>query len=226
MDDDFRAKPTPDKDPELSKKILTLYQLLTTQRLHNIRQRHKATAVKASLEPRNQPDASQSESNATLATATPAIVTPVIAKSNEIIIEDDNHVNKMPNSKLYFENSSMRLMLPIPVDSMQRLLMVNIGDDFTHIWFPTWRKFLSAKRIQEAFTLAEEAGKAIEMSQQSNHPKVFVTHSHNNCIFIGPYAKNDKQNVALFVKHDNHMILSEEYYTTYGQTYNRKTKGK
>lgn len=218
MDDDFRAKPTPDKDPELSKKILTLYQLLTTHRtqLQKVQQADKTIEVKANVESKKPVTASQSEVNST----------PITEESNQIIVGNGKTISTMTDSKSYFENSSMRLMLPIPVDSMQRLLMINVGDDFTHIWFPTWHKFLSSKRISEAFNLAKKAGTAIEMSQRNNNPKVFVTHSHDKCIFIGPYAKDDKQNLALFVKYEKHMILSEIYHKKYGKTYQRKTKGK
>lgn len=217
MDDDLRAKPTPDQNPLLGRKINTLYQLLTTRQIQRVQQPVKPAEANTSLESKNGLSIPQTEANST----------PQISNDDKQMV-DDNLEEKMPSSppKSFFENASMRLTLPIPVDATQRLLMINIGDDFTHIWFPTWHKFLSAKRIQSTILLAKNYGTAIEMSQSDNNPKVFVTNSHRNSIFIGPYAKNDKQNLALFVKHENHMMLSETYHHKFGIKYLQKTKGK
>lgn len=200
MDDELRAKPTPEQNPLLSKKINLLYQLLTTQ----------AAISQASTEPNVALNVKVDESSTPK--ATPPKPAPVPSEQST-------------GKKVDFENSAMRLSLPIPVTAEQRLLMITIGDDFTHFWFPSWRKFLSLKRIQNAFAVTKQLNKAIELSQNDNYPKVFVSHLHDNCIFIGPYDETGRQNFALFVKHENHMVLSEVYYKEPGNTYTKKTKG-
>lgn len=214
MDDELRAKPTPDQNPLLGRKINTLYQLLTT------RQMQKTQQIQITQQTVNNSEATVSPEPAN------DLLVPTTERTEPNPIDDSNKKDSpKSDSKLYFENSSMRLYLPIPVEPKQRLLMINVGDDFTHVWFPTWHKFLSAKRIHNSFILAKKMDKAIEMSQSINDPKVFVSNSHDNCIFIGPYGSNDRQNLALFVKHNNHMLLSELYYRKHGRTYTRKTKG-
>lgn len=220
MDDELRAKPTPDQNPFLGRKINMLYQLLTNQ-----------TSPKSTLENAAAKNTNSETENDTFPTCT----LPNLSELNGLDAEQQQcklakdssgtRRSNMNDDKLFFENTSMRLSLPIPVNSTERLLMINVGDDFTHLWFPTWHKFLSLKRIQSSLHLSKELGKAIEMSQSNNNPKVFVTSSHDNVIFIGPYGSNDRQNVFLFVKYDNHIMLSEKYYKEFGSTFTRKTKG-
>ncbi|XP_055324553.1 uncharacterized protein LOC129579058 isoform X1 [Sitodiplosis mosellana] len=223
MDDELRVKPTPDQNPLLGRKINALYQLLTTREIP------KTRPALGNAEPNASPEAN----GGTLSASIPSIEcdsppnAPNITPQNNK--NDDDEVYGTPQkdkkqTKSYFENASMKLSLPIPVDSSQRLLMITLGDNFTHVWFPTWHKFLSAKRIQNSIHLSKKLEKAIEMSQKDNHPKVFVSNSHDNHIFIGPYGKTDRQNLALFVKHENHMWLSELYYKQVGKQFSRKTK--
>lgn len=219
MDDELRVKPTPDQNPLLGRKINTLYKLLTSREIQKSRLTVRSVVQKAISESETnnekvEPDSPSNGSNVELQNTT----------DNSVEANKTPEKSEQP-TKPYFENASMRLSLPIPVDSSQRLLMINVGDDFTHLWFPTWHKFLSAKRIQQSFLLSKKLDKAIEMSQHDNHPKVFVSNSHDNCIFIGPYGNTDRQNLALFVRHENHMELSELYYKRIGESYTRKTKG-
>lgn len=231
MDDELRAKPTPDQNPLLGVKINRLYQLLLKNSAQNAQSNAvdsftvKSIQESANISPRQSvsPNESMSSTN-----SPPNNETATTIKHDDNEEDDDSDDVKMiktVESATFFENTSMRLSLPIPVLSSQRLLMINVGDDFTHVWFPTWHKFLSIKRIQNSFILAKRLNKAIEMSQSNKNPKVFVSHSHENCIFIGPYGNSDRQNLALFVKHDNHMMLSELYYREFGQTFTKKTKG-
>lgn len=235
MDDELRARPTPDQNPLLGLKINRLYQLLTSSSLQNHQPNVENLAIKSIQETKTGipvPDDSPSESASMNSSNNENTATMDDGDGDG---DDDNHDNgddgddvkliKPVESTSFFENTSMRLSLPIPVRSSQRLLMIKVGNDFTHVWFPSWHKFLSIKRIQNSFILSKKLGKAIEMSQSNKNPKVFVSHSHDNCIFIGPYGNCDRQNLALFVKHDNHMMLSELYYKKFGQIFTKKTKG-
>lgn len=228
MDDELRVKPTPDQNPLLGRKINALYQLLTTREIQ------KTQPAVENAETKDSPKLSPKADSETLDLTVPTIQCdspPDVSNFKpESITNDNEETNETlktieKQTKPYFENASMRLSLPLLVDPSQRLLIITLGDDFTHIWFPTWRKFLAAKRIQSCFLNAKKMNKAIEMTQTNNLPKVFVSNLHDNCIFIGPYGRTDRQNLALFVKHENHMMLSDVYYQDPNNKYTRKTKG-
>lgn len=263
MDDDkvYGAKPTPDKNPLLSRKINMLYNLLTKQSSLKLnQQRLTEPPTKAPQDVENNTSISnktQTESQSTTksssslsSSSSSSSETNKITNcddqslndplkcgehidSNDIDNGNDNNdrhtddINEMQDDETapFFENVAMRLRLPIPITMKQRLLMLDVGDDFSHIWFPMWRKFLSMKRIHNSFVVSKRIGKALEMSQEHNNPKVFVSHEHQNCIFIGPYGNNDTQKICLFVKHNDHMMLSAIYYKKYNAKYSKKTKG-
>lgn len=230
MDDELRAKPTPDQNPLLGRKINALYQLLTKFSAPNSQQVAESNVSNISMEIQKDANIAGCSPNERKLTANVPKSEPMeaVGENDETADGDGNDVEDVESNESppFFENTSMRLSLPIPVDKSQRLLMINVGDDFTHLWFPSWHKFLASKRIQHTFDVSKKLGKAIEMTQSDNYPKVFVSPSHLNCIFIGPYGKNDRQNLALFVRHQNHMMLAEQYYKQHGNTYTKKSKGK
>lgn len=246
MDDELRAKPTPDKNPLLGQKINMLYRLLV-QRQSSSRL-EDGTPVKTVQDAENDTSISNAQSPGASSSSSSAANTSShnskdddqklpsdsnkhngAAADDDPGDDDDDIVDvseiQMDESASYFENTSMSLQLPIPCTMKQRLLMLNVGDDFSHIWFPTWRKFLSNKRIQNSFVLAKKMGKAFEMSQRGLFPKVFVSPDHDSCIFIGPYGSNDRQNIGLFQKHEKHMVLSQKYYKEFDKTFSKQTKG-
>lgn len=101
--------------------------------------------------------------------------------------------------------------LPIPNLSGQLWLMLQIADDFTHIWFPGRKKFLSAKLIQLSLNVAAEKGKTVLITQFSFHPQVYATPVEHDKIFIGPYARKNDMNLALFRRVEGKMMLLENF---------------
>lgn len=228
MDDELRAKPTPDQNPLLGRKINVLYQVLMNQTSP------KTLAITSDSAATNRTNTETD--NKTLHSFDAQSLTAFQsngldkdkrqqAPSGTVIDDISIKKSNVSDEKSFFENTSMRLSLPIQVTRTQRFLMLNLGDDFTHIWFQTWRKFLSLKRIQHDLDLAKKMGKTVKTSHSNLHPKVFVTSSHDNVIFIGPYGSHDTQNVNLFIKHDGKMLLSEDFHKNTGKKVNRKTKG-
>lgn len=126
----------------------------------------------------------------------------------------------------HFENSQLGLTLPIAMNRDQRLFMIIFGRDFTHIWFPTVHKFLSRKRIMHALLESKLKMRPVDISPGPQLPKVFVTYTHTNRVFIGPYDKQEKQNVALFMYHQNHMVLSQIFMNRNPHLLLAKSKGK
>lgn len=103
--------------------------------------------------------------------------------------------------------------------------MLNIGDDFTHIWFSECRSFLSMKKIKAVLAAAKEGQRPIELNQTGHSIRIFISHEHENSIFIGPYKRSEKQNLALFVREGKHMVLAHEYHKKNGEKYTKKSKG-
>lgn len=214
------AQPTPDKNPLLSKKINTLYHLLVRN------EQNKSGDNKTLDNSELNFDTNTIENDQV---TIPQDITPDLSNTkDEAIPSSSNAVSDAAKTEgsTIFSSGSGRLSLPIPVNTAERLLMLNVGDDFTHIWFPNCRKFLSMKKIRSTLAMAKHLKHSIEITQGMNFPKVFVTHTHDNNIFIGPYKKNDKQNLALFVRQDNHMVLADSYHKKFGVQYTKKSKGK
>lgn len=224
MDDELIAKPTPEKNPLLSKKINTLFHLLTNPPKVPIQNVDEIAKDKKNEKTGENTEKLDSRPDPSLIDDSPSKFSDF--ECNDIVKKVNAATLSHRNFNL-FENASMRLSLPIPIERNQRLLRMHIGDDFTHMWFPTWRKFLSLKQIQNTLTMAKASGKAIEMSQSVNRPKVFVSHLHDNQVFMGPYESKDvQQNVSLFVRNEERrMELAEDHHKKHGQKYTRKTKG-
>lgn len=131
-----------------------------------------------------------------------APATDVVTARSNLTLENLQNINE----------SQLQLLLPIPLSQDQRWLMMTLGTDFTHIWLPQWRKFLSYKRIRSALMYAAQTRKTIELSPPDCHPSVFATSVRSNQIFVGPYHMNEPQKLALFYRHaDGRMLLSENY---------------
>lgn len=133
------------------------------------------------------------------------------AIESDAISVDDASFDRTPVVARTFENEQLRLKLPIKIEPTQRLLMIELGDDFTHIWFPAWRRILRRERILAGLAKAKANGTTIDLSHPQHSSKVVVTHTHERCIFIGPYDLQSKQNVGLFMQHNGQMVQTRLY---------------
>lgn len=191
IDEGLHASPSAEDNPELTKKIDQLHRLLI-QRENQAAHRVSNVAGQSRTQPTTAP---------ATATEAPPITDVVTARSN-LTLEN------LQNMTEY----QLQILLPIPLSQDQRWLMMTLGSDFTHIWLPQWRKFLSYKRIRSALAYAAQTRKTIELSPPGCHPSVFVTSARSNQIFVGPYHMDEPQKLALFYRHaDGRMLLSENY---------------
>lgn len=182
INDSLHASPSAEENPGLTKKIDDLHKLLI-QRQQEKRARTSAPAFVA------------------VPAAVPTPTDTVSVRSN-LTLENLQNMSE----------SQLQLLLPIPLSQDQRWLMMTLGNDFTHIWLPQWRKFLSYKRIRSALAYAAHTRKTIELSPPGCHPSVFVTSVRSNQIFVGPYHMNEPQKLALFYRQaGGKMLLSENY---------------
>lgn len=185
----LHASPSAGENPELTQKIDQLHKLL----IQKESQRTTHVAAPTTAVPAAQPAAAPAMGPSTQM---------VTARSNLPTLRNLHNMNE----------TQLQLLLPIPLSQDQRWLMMTLGNDFTHIWLPQWRKFLSYKRIRSALTYASQTRKTIELSPPECHPSVFATCVRSNQIFVGPYHMNEPQKLALFHRHaDGRMLLSENY---------------
>lgn len=195
--DGIHASPSAEENPRLTEKIDQLHKMLIQRQKK--RTTHTETPA-AACEP-----------------ATAATPTDVVTVRSNLMLENLQNMNE----------SQLQLLLPIPLSQDQRWLMMTLGNDFTHIWLPQWRKFLSHKRIRSALNYAAEKRKTIELSPQGCHPSVFVTSVRSNQIFVGPYHMHESQKLALFYRQNaGKMLLSENYARLPGvQPFSRRSIG-
>lgn len=200
MKEGLHASPSADDNPELTQKIDQLHRLLSQEQHGGSSPAQPKAVTPVTAVPAATP--------AVTLAATPA-VTPAVKPATERVTAKSNlTLENLQNINV----SQLQLLLPIPLSKDQRWLMMTLGTDFTHIWLPQWRKFLSHKRIRSALVYAAQTRKTIELSPPNCHPSVFVTSVRRNQIFVGPYHMNEPQKLALFYRHeDGSMLLSENY---------------
>lgn len=198
----LHASPSAEENPALTHKIDQLHKLLIQRQKQETAQANVlAQAAKAPVRT-PLPVVPPVAPKVTTVTPTAVTATDVVTARSNLTLENLQNMNE----------SQLQMLLPIPLSKDQRWLMMTLGTDFTHIWLPQWRKFLSHKRIRSALVYAAQSKKTIELSPPDCHPSVFVTNVRKNQIFVGPYHMNEPQKLALFYRHaDGRMLLSENY---------------
>lgn len=176
------AIPSAEENPHLTQKINNLHQLLV--------RRDRRSILNAAA------------NNPTPPSAPTAPLTRTVQTRSNLTLDTLSNMN----------GSQLQLLLPIPLSKDQRWLMVTLGTDFTHIWLPQWRNFLSVKRIRSALAYAAQTQKTIQLSSPNSHPSVFVTGVRHNQIFIGPYQINESQQLTLYFRDTSGQFHLSECY--------------
>lgn len=101
--------------------------------------------------------------------------------------------------------------VPIPVVGCHRWLMLSLANDFSHIFVPSWKQFISHKKILCAIDHAKKTQKTVRMGPTSLKPQVYVPHDSQMKIFFGPMQKNETFDLQLLQQTDGKMLLREDY---------------
>lgn len=101
--------------------------------------------------------------------------------------------------------------VPIPVVGCHRWLMLSLANDFSHIFVPAWKQFISHKKILAAIEHAKKTRKTVRMGPTSLKPQVYVPHDSDKKIFFGPMQKNETIDLQLLQQTDGKMLLREDY---------------
>lgn len=215
MDNKIHAIPTPATHPILSKKINTLFNILT-EKSREQKTLSKSVTVPQPTEP--IPSASSS-----------SIVPAGETNKRPLILDRNVKINTTYTSNIPITNLTAddlkRIFVPIPCTGEHRWLMVTLKQDFSHIWFPSWKKFLSLKRIRSALAYAEKTDKTVQISPANVKPDVYCASKQPNKIFVGPYEVNGQMDLALFVRYENKMMLLKNYEILTGNIDPNKTTG-
>lgn len=206
------VSPRPNDNPQLTRKIETLHQHLVQERKKMILlQKEKVELTSKLIKPLKITKraisggsiiSDKSTSPAIKPTTTQPIAPKPVSSSNTLLPQTISKLDEM----------QLQMLLPIPLTPNKRWLMMDIGDDFTHIWLSQWQKFLGLDRIKEAVSRSRVSGKTISLAPANCNPEVFVTAQRPNMIFVGPYNNNEQQKLALFYEtEDKKKVLSENY---------------
>lgn len=105
------------------------------------------------------------------------------------------------------------IRVPIPVVGCHRWLMLSIANDFTHIFVPAWKQFISHKRIVSAIEHAKRTQRTVRMGPMEVKPHVYVPHGDdsNMKVFFGPMQKNESLDLQLLQESDGKMLLREDF---------------
>lgn len=104
-----------------------------------------------------------------------------------------------------------KIHVPIPVIGCHRWLMLSLYNDFSHIFVPPWKHFLTYDQIQSATAHAKKTQKTVRMGPANLTLHVYVPHNSDMKIFFGPLKKNETLSLQLLQNFDGKMMLREDY---------------
>ncbi|KAG4075032.1 hypothetical protein HA402_004578 [Bradysia odoriphaga] len=114
-----------------------------------------------------------------------------------------------------------KIQLPIPVNQNQRwYFMLSLANDFSHIYVPAWKQFISHKKIMLAIDHAKKTQQTVQFGPDNLSPQLYVSHNSDMKLFFGPMVKNETLNLQLLQQHEGKMIQREEYQRMTEQTTN------
>ncbi|KAI9578849.1 uncharacterized protein LOC119640318 [Glossina fuscipes] len=217
-------KPNPQNRPALTKKINVLCCLLLRQRIRE----EKLKMFKR--------DASKARKNFSNIDKSPS---SSITRLNE---QTDNRKRKLNSSfacisdvsnptslgKIGNETSKMKsnieirkitpndvhdLHLPQIHKQNHKWLVLDLRNDFSHIFVPEFRELLSLDRIQKVVAFAKQKQKIIKMQFFLNaHFDVFITPNSGRKIYVGPFDIGVKEPLLILLQSvDGQMMMRELY---------------
>lgn len=197
-----KAKPTAETHPQLTAKITKVFNLLTSRRKGS--GGGGGGSVGGSPRPATVVPLPTTTGAAVAATADgksqPATVSAFKLKTTNIPITSLKALDLRS------------IFVPIPVVGAHRWFMLTLGNDFSHIYIPSWKNFLSFIKISNALAFAKRSGKTVKMCGPDGvGPDVYAAHNEGDKIFFGPYKVDDVMNLALYQMFRGKMLLVEQY---------------
>ncbi|KAH8284667.1 hypothetical protein KR018_011159 [Drosophila ironensis] len=232
------TRPTPQTHPLLTKKINVLCSLLVKQRIRETQrkqQRAGASSPSPSLDSEAQPSPSSNPAPAASSSSpAPAQVTTKRARAQSPSSSDGSpskqqrmllsSLPKLNGSNLTQIRSNIEFRkvnhtdveeLQIPEHHSQdhRWVVLDLFDDFSHIFVPAFGDMISRDRIHNVMHVASEKQKVVMLQFFQNAPyDAFVTPSSRKKIYFGPLRLDSPPPVLVLLQSvDRKMMLREVY---------------
>lgn len=218
IDSGCNAIPTPKTHPELSQKISQLFQIMQSKNLFG----ETNNGYKVSPSPSEvvsidlDSDSSIDDSVAKNKVIKPSGITKMVngqLKTGGNLRKRAKITFKKPITNIPLTNPPTQPLqiplLPISITALEEWFMLNIEDDFTHIFFPSTKKFLSLDLIAISLKMSASRKKTLLITQPHFYPHVYATPAYENKIILGPYRRRLDMNICLFRRINGKMILLE-----------------
>lgn len=108
--------------------------------------------------------------------------------------------------------------IAIPNVGMRRWFMLNVANDFSDVYIPSWKSCLTYGRIRQAIQLANRYKKTVRLTsiamkadQEDVLPQIYAAPMQGECIFLGPYSYTQNMDLILCQNVDGKMFTREEY---------------
>ncbi|XP_058457345.1 uncharacterized protein LOC131434546 [Malaya genurostris] len=198
------VRPTPTSHPKLAPKINRYFEAFVASR------KVKAETVAVEFK---QPVAPTPEA-------------PLPIKDEEPIPTPHQKQHAIP-TKISTFKTNVKLMetkikdfknIAIPNVGTRRWFMLNVINDFSDIYIPSWKSCLTYGRIRQAIQLANRYGKTVKLTsivlknnQEDVLPQIYAAPGQGDCIFLGPYTYTQNIDLMLCQNVDGKMYTREEY---------------
>ncbi|XP_062557526.1 uncharacterized protein LOC134222389, partial [Armigeres subalbatus] len=206
VDKGCEVRPTPVSHPKLAPKINRYFEAFVANRKKNEEVAQK-TLLHPQPKPVEVPKPIKEEIPTEPTTPTP---TPVIIPSAITMVK--SNIKLMETKIKDFKN------IAIPNVGMRRWFMLNVKNDFSDIYLPSWKSCLTYSRIKQAIELANRYRKTVRLTsivQKNNQedilPQIYAAPMQGECIFLGPYSYTQNFDLILCQNVDGRMFTREEY---------------
>lgn len=205
LDKGCEVRPTPVSHPKLAPKINRYYEAFAASK------KKSEAAV---------------QKNPSLLNAPPKPVEVPKPIKEEIPTEQTSSTPDIP-AAIAMVKSNIRLMetkikdfknIAIPNVGMRRWFMLNVVNDFSDIYIPSWKSCLAYARIKQAIQLANRYNKTVRLTsivQKNNQadvlPQIYAAPMQGECIFLGPYSYTQNIDLILCQNVEGKMYTREEY---------------
>ncbi|KAH8405135.1 hypothetical protein KR222_004571, partial [Zaprionus bogoriensis] len=229
MEGNACTKPTPQTHPILTKKINVLCTLMMKQRERESSRRSETSSSVSSTSVAPVPSAVQAPTlTPALAGSVPALapalapaaapipavapaplptVAPAQSKDACLNIRSNIEFRKV------YQSDVGELQIPELNKFDHRWVVLNLFDDFSHIFVPAFRDMISLDRIHNVVRVAHESNKVVKLQFFQDAPyDAFVTPSSRRKIYFGPLRLDMQPPVLVLLQSvDGKMMLREVY---------------
>lgn len=232
MEGNACTKPTPQTHPILTKKINVLCTLMVKQRVREVYRKAglsetsstvtspTAPGLLAPAPPSPLPAAATIADTPALDTTLvsappPSTAAPVAASGGTTAQSKDICLNIRSNIEFrkVFQTDVGELQIPELHDYDHRWVVLNLFDDFSHIFVPAFRDMISLDRIHNVVRVAHETKKVVKVQFFQDAPyDAFVTPSSRRKVYFGPLRLDMEPPVLVLLQSvDGKMMLREVY---------------